>query len=341
MLETIWFLLWGILWAAYFMLDGFDLGLGILNPFLARTDTEKRIVYNTMGPVWDGNEVWLITAGGVTFAAFPTMYAVMFSALYSPLLLILFGLILRGVSFEYRSKLDSQGWRWLFDLLHFLGSLIPAFLFGVAFANIFKGIPIDGEGLFQGTILTLLNPYGILGGLLFVLLFLVHGAIWLAIKSEGVLYERAATAARGIWPLLLLVAVLFLAYTWTETKLWNNYLANTGLLIIPLITVAALLLTRMHMHGKWWWRAWFASSVTIVGATMFGVMGLYPAMLPSSLDPAYTLTAYNSASSPLTLKIMLGVALTFVPIVIIYQAWVYYTFRHKVTEDDLAAEEAY
>ena len=195
MLETIWFLLWGVLWAVYFMLDGFDLGLGTLAPFLARTDADKRVVYNSMGPFWDGNEVWLITAGGVTFAAFPTTYAVMFSALYTPLLLLLFALILRAVALEFRSKVEDEGWRKLWDVCHFVGSFVPALLLGVAFANIFKGIPIDAEGDFHGNLLTLLNPYGLLGGVLFVLLFLVHGALWLAIKAEAPLEERAGKTA--------------------------------------------------------------------------------------------------------------------------------------------------
>lgn len=341
MLETIWFLLWGILWAVYFMLDGFDLGLGTLAPFIARNDNEKRIIYNSMGPFWDANEVWLITAGGVTFAAFPTAYAVMFSALYTPLLLLLFALIIRAVALEFRSKVENDGWRKLWDVCHFLGSFVPALLLGVAFANIFKGIPIDQEGVFHGNLLTLLNPYGLLGGILFVLLFLVHGALWLAIKAEGDLEKRAAKAAAGMWFVLLIVAVAFLVATWFATSLYANYLSYPILLIIPLVTVLALLAIRLFIGQMAFWRAWFASSLTIVGATLFGVIGLFPNLFPSSLNPEYSLTIYNSSSSPLTLKIMLGVALTFVPIVIAYQIWSYYIFRGKVTKDDLASEEAY
>ncbi len=341
MLNTIWFLLWGILWAVYFMLDGFDLGLGTLRPFLAKTEDENRIIYNTMGPVWDGNEVWLITAGGVTFAAFPTTYAVMFSTLYSPLLLVLFCLILRGVSFEYRSKIDSNAWRTLWDVCHLIGSFGPALLFGVAFANIFQGIPFDKDWTFQGNLLTLLNPYGLIGGALFLLLFLMHGALWLAVKSEGPLHDRAFGTASTLWPLLLVVAVVFLGATWFYTPLYKNYLANPVLFVIPLIAVVALLGNRMFIARKKEWASWFASALTIVSATLFGVVGLYPNLLPSSLDSRLNLTAFNSASSPLTLKIMLGVALTFVPIVILYQIWVYYTFKDKVTAKDLGYEEAY
>ncbi|MEW6348355.1 MAG: cytochrome d ubiquinol oxidase subunit II [Thermodesulfobacteriota bacterium] len=341
MLNTIWFLLWGILWAVYFMLDGFDLGLGTLRPFLAKNEDEHRIIYNTMGPVWDGNEVWLITAGGVTFAAFPTTYAVMFSTLYSPLLLILFCLILRGVAFEFRSKIDSPGWKGLWDLCHLVGSFGPALLFGVAFANIFQGIPFDKEGIFQGTLLTLLNPYGLIGGALFLLLFLVHGSLWLAIKSEGVLHERAFRTASTLWPILLVVAVVFLVATWFATPLYKNYLSHPVLFAVPLLAVVALLGTRLFIAQKREWASWFASAATIVSATLFGVIGMYPNLFPSSSDPALSLNAFNSSSSPLTLKIMLGVALTFVPIVILYQAWVYYTFRFKVTEKDLGYDEAY
>jgi cytochrome bd ubiquinol oxidase subunit II len=341
MLQTIWFLLWGILWAVYFMLDGYDLGLGTLMPFVTRNDAERRIVYNSMGPFWDGNEVWLVTAGGVTFAAFPTTYAVMFSTLYTPLLLILFALIIRAVSFEFRGKIECRAWRALWDTCLFIGSFLPALLFGVAFANIFQGIPFDDKGIFHGTLFTLLNPYGIVGGILFVVMFLLHGSLWLAIKTEGVLYQRAEAVARVLWLVLLVVAVVFLVYTWFATPLYRNYLATPILFVIPVITVAALVVTRLFIAKAAWWKAWFASSLTIVTATLFGVVGLFPNLYPSSLDPAYSLTAFNSSSTPMTLTIMLVVALVFVPIVIVYQGWVYHLFREKVTHESLKSEEAY
>lgn len=341
MLETIWFLLWGLIWAIYFMLDGFDFGLGTLLPFIARSDKEKRVIYNAMGPFWDGNEVWLITAGGVTFAAFPTTYAVMFSTLYTPLLLILFALIIRGVSFEFRNKISNQSWKSFWDTCLFIGSFAPALLFGVAFANIFQGIPFDRNYVFQGNLFTLLNPYGLLGGLLFVGLFLVHGAIWLAIKSDGDLHKRAKAAASSLWIFLLIVAVAFLFYTWFATPLYKNYINNQILFVLPLVTVVALILTRLFIFKDSFWRAWFASSVTIVTAVLFGIVGLFPNMYPSSLDPSLSLTAFNSSSSPLTLKIMLGVALIMVPIVIGYQTWAYFLFRGKVDEAMLASRESY
>ena len=335
MLETIWFILWGLLWAVYFALDGFDLGMGSLMPFLAKNDTEKRIIFNATGPYWDGNEVWLLTAGGVTFAAFPLTYAVMFSSLYSALMLLLFALIFRGVALEFRHQVDSSGWRSFWDWCLVLGSFLPALLLGVAFANIFQGIPIDGDGVYHGTLFTLLNPYGLLGGVLFVMLFFVHGSLWLTIKSEGALHQRAASMATRLWPVLLVIAVVFLGATWFATSLYDNYLSNPVLFLIIAVTVLALLMNRVFMAKENWWKAWFASALTIMGATFFGVAGLFPNLLPSSMDPAYSLTVYNSASSPLTLKIMLGVVLFFVPIIILYQIWAYVFFKGKVNEDEL------
>ncbi len=340
-METIWFILWGVLWTGYFVLDGFDLGLGTMMPFLARSDRDRRVIFNAQGPFWDGNEVWLITAGGATFAAFPKTYAVMFSTLYLPLLLLLFGLILRGVSFEFRNKVDSPAWRSIWDWCMIIGSFVPALLLGVAFANIFRGVPVDVDGIFHGNLLTLLNPYGLLGGVLFVLLFAVHGSNWLAIKAEGELAERAARMAKALWIPTVLVAVAFLVTSWFATPLWENYLQHVWMWVFPLLAVAGLLFTRWRMQGGRWWQAWGGSAAAIGGATLWGVAGLYPNLYPSSLDPAATLTVHNSSSSPLTLTIMLVVAGICVPGVIAYQSWVYYTFRGKVTDEVLSEPEAY
>ena len=334
-------MLWGILWAIYFILDGFDLGLGTIMPLLAKNETDKRVIYNAQYPYWDGNEVWLITAGGVTFAAFPTMYAVLFSSFYSALMLILFALIFRAVSFEFREKVNTPAWRKLWDVFMVLGSFLPALLLGVAFANIFRGIPIDEQGIYLGNILTLLNPYGIGGGILFLALFCLHGSLWLTIKAEGDMQQRAASLAKKLWLVLLIVAVSFLVMTGFFTRLYQTYLFFPILFIIPLVTVASLLLVRIFIKKQDWWKAWSASAGTILGVTLFGVVGLYPNLLPSSLNPSYSLTVFNSASSHLTLKIMLGVALFFVPIVLIYQVWVYNFFKGKVKESDVAYEELY
>jgi cytochrome d ubiquinol oxidase subunit II len=340
-LQAIWYFLWVLLWAVYFATDGFDLGIGAFLPFLGKNDEEKRVMYNAIGPLWDGNEVWLITAGGVTFAAFPLMYAVMFSSLYSALMLILFALIIRGVSFEFRGKIDSPGWKKLWDFCLFIGSIVPSFLFGVAFANIFQGIPIDDKGVYHGTLFTLLNPYGILGGALFFLLFLVHGAVWLSIKSDGDLHDRAARTASGLWPVLLVVAVVFLIASKFTTPIYDNYTAHPPLFLLILITVLALLGVKLFLSRKNYWTAWFSSAITIIGATFFGFVGLFPNMLPSSLNPAFSLTAYNASSSHLTLQIMFTLAVIFVPVVLAYQIWVYSLFRHKVSKEELEYDEAY
>jgi cytochrome bd ubiquinol oxidase subunit II len=329
MLETIWFALWGILWAVYFVLDGFDFGIGVLAPFFVKNEDDRRAVYAAMGPYWNGNEVWLITAGGVTFAAFPSAYAVMFSSLYSPLLIILFGLIMRGVGMEFRGKFESAGWNRFWDWCVTAGNFVPALLFGVAFANLFMGIPIDRDGVYQGNLVTLLNVYGLSGGIFFLVMFMVHGSIWLALKSEGVLRERASDMAKGLWPVLAALLLVFLGETWVLTGLFRNYFTLPVLGVIPLLAAAALVTTRVYAGRAQWWRAWTSSSVFIVAVTLFGVAGMYPNLLLSSINRGYSMTAFNSASSPLTLKIMLGVALTFVPVVIAYQVWVYMLFARK------------
>ena len=322
--QVIWFILWGVLWAVYFMLDGFDLGTGMLAPFIAANEEEKNAALNSIGPFWDGNEVWLLTAGGATFAAFPTTYALMFSYLYTALLLLLFSLILRGVALEFRGKADGAGWRRAWDTCLFLGSLLPALLFGVAFGNIFMGLPMDAGG-YHGSLLALLNPYGLLTGVLFVLLFLMHGALWISIsiKAGGQLKDRAAKAANGIWYALLAAAAAFLAYTAFATKLYVNYRKAPVMLVLPAAAVLALLAVKfLALKGRYM-RAFAASCITVLAVTFTGVAGLFPNLIPSSIDPASSLTIFNSSSSAMTLKIMTAVAVVFVPIVILYQIWVY------------------
>lgn len=341
MLETTWFILWGLLWAVYFILDGFDLGLGTLLPFLAKNETEKRIMYNAAGPFWDGNEVWLITAGGVTFAAFPKAYAVMFSALYAPLLILLFALIFRAVSYEFRNKEDHPLWTNICDIVHFISNLLPALLLGVTFANLFMGIPIDQNGVYHGDILKLLNPYGLAGGIFFVCMFCLHGAIWLSIKSDGKLQNRAIATALMLWPLVLVLVVAFLGLTAMYTNLYANYLAYPALGVFPLLAVAGLVGARVLLGAGKLWLAWACSGLFILGVTFFGVLGMFPGIVISSLNPEWSVTAFNGASSPLTLKIMLGIALVCIPIVIAYQAWTYYIFSHKVTEESLNDGHSY
>jgi cytochrome bd ubiquinol oxidase subunit II len=337
-LQITWFALWGLLWAVYFMLDGFVLGTGILHNFVGKNDNEKRIIIHTVGPVWNGNEVWLITAGGATFAAFPTTYALMFSYLYTALLLLLFALIIRGVSFEFRGKSDSPTWQSFWDKMILVGSFLPALLFGVAFGNIFEGLPMDAAG-YHGNLLSLLNPYGLLTGVLFVCLFLMHGALYLTLKTTGNISERAKKAAPKLWGILLVVAVTFLVYTYFATRLFNNYLASPALFALPLIAVCGLLGIIVFYGKRRFFSAFISSCVTIVFVCFTGVAGLFPNLIPSSTDTNYSMTIYNSSSSFLTLAIMTFVALIFVPIVIAYKIWAYRLFSKPVTLDDVAANK--
>jgi cytochrome bd ubiquinol oxidase subunit II len=333
-LQIIWFVLWSILWAVYFMLDGFVLGSGMLQNFVARSDIERRVVINTLGPVWDGNEVWLITAGGVTFAAFPTTYALMFSYLYTPLLLLLFSLIVRGVAFEFRGKVDDPRWKSLWDRALLVSSFLPALLFGVTFGNLFRGLPMDAAG-YHGSLMSLMNPYGLVTGILFVLLFVVHGGLYLSVKTTGAVKARSVSAASAAWIPLLVVAGAFLIYTYPATHLFDNFLAHPGLLVVPLLAVLSLLGIKVFLVKGKLLPAFTASSLTILLVVATGVVGLFPNLIPSSLDTRYSLTAFNSSSSPYTLKIMTGVAILFLPIIIAYKVWVYRVFRAPVTNQDV------
>jgi cytochrome d ubiquinol oxidase subunit II len=325
--QKIWFVLWGVLWAVYFMLDGFDLGAGILAPFLGRGEARRAAIRASIGPVWDGNEVWLVTAGGATFAAFPTAYARLFSDLYPAMLLILFGLIFRGVSMEFRSKGESPAWKRLWDAGFFWGSFIPALLFGIAFGNLFRGLPLDARG-YHGGLLALLNPYGLLTGLLFVLLFIVHGLLWVSLKAGG-LEEEARRRAGSMWYVLLIVAAGFLIWSALGTRLKDNYLERPLWLAAPILGIVSLALVKVWISKKRPLAAFVSSGATIALLVAAGFVGLYPDLIPSRLDPDYSLTIFNASSSAYTLKVMTIVALVFVPVVIAYQAWVYRVFRAK------------
>ena len=297
MLETIWFILWVLLWAIYFILDGFDFGMGTLMPFLARGDAEKRVIYNASGPFWDGNEVWLITAGGVTFAAFPLAYATMFSALYAPLLILLFALIFRAVAFDFRNKVNCGLWRCVWDVCLFLGNFLPALLLGVAFANLFRGIPIDAEGVYHGNLFTLLNLYGLAGGVLFVIMFAYHGALWLELKAEGALQERACRTAKLLWPLLLSLVLAFLALSAFYTNLYTSVAAHPILYAALVVAVMGLIASRLALANGAMWTAWFMSALFILGHTMaFGQIEI--------VDRA-TVTHHHTVKSPLIAEYLL------------------------------------
>ncbi len=329
--QIIWYVLWAVLWTVYFVLDGFDLGAGSIIYFIGKNYRERNVVYQAIGPFWDGNEVWLITAGGATFAAFPKTYAVMFSALYSALLLLLFCLIIRGVSIEYRNKYDNSLWKNLWDLAFFLSSFLATFLLGVAFANIFEGLPIDAQGNYHGSFFTLLNPYGLLGGLLFVFFFAVHGANWIAFKTQGKIAERAANMSKKLWIGAILLASAFFLFSYLATNLWNNYSKHPILFLFPLLSLIALFAIPPFVSSGKYLKAWIASGLSILGFSAWAFAGLFPNMFPSSINSAWNLTCFNSSSSVLTLKVMTVVAFIFVPIILIYTIWAYKVLHFKVS----------
>jgi cytochrome d ubiquinol oxidase subunit II len=332
-LNTVWFVLVTVLFIGFFLLEGFDYGVGILLPFLGKDDTDRRVIINTIGPVWDGNEVWLITAGGAIFAAFPQWYATMFSGFYLALVLMLLALIGRGVGFEFRSKDRNPTWRALWDWLIFAGSLVPALLWGVAFGNLVRGVPIDANMQYVGSFWTLLNPYALLDGLAFVAIFGLHGAIFLSLKTKGELAERAHKAAMRFWLPAVVLIFAYVIASYFATDMFTRLGINPG--PIPLGAGVALLATgwfiRQRHHG---W-AFVMTSLTIALSTITVTMGLYPRVMVSSLNPDWSLTIYNASSSPYTLRVMTIVALIFVPIVLLYQGWSYWIFRKRIGREDV------
>lgn len=327
-LNTLWFILIGVLYIGYFVLEGFDLGVGILLPFLGKNDTQRRVLINTIGPHWDGNEVWLLTAGGATFAAFPQWYATLFSGFYLPLFLILLALIIRGVAFEFRSKDHHPRWRSLWDWCIFAGSLIPALLWGVAFTNLVKGVPIDQSMTYVGGFWNLLNPYALLGGLISLLGFTLHGAIFLSLKTTGEVCESAQQVSRRLWGPTTAALVVFVITTYFATDIIARLGINPGPIPIgaPLAVLAAGYFINMRRSG---W-AFFLTTLAILFATMTIFMLLFPRVMISDLNPEWSLTIYNAASGQYTLRVMSIVALIFVPIVLLYQGWSYWVFRKRI-----------
>ena len=331
-LQQFWFILIGILWVGYFFLEGFDFGVGTLLPFLTKDDDDRRVLINTVGPVWDGNEVWLLTAGGATFAAFPLWYATVFSGFYLALFLVLAALIFRGMAFELRSKREDLRWRRWWDRAIFWGSALPALLWGVAFADFVSGVPLGANATWTGTFFDLVKPYALLGGLTTLSLFTLHGATFLGLKSDGVIRERAQRAAIRIAPVTLGVTTAFL--TWTYITAHHRH--DVGLVppLLPLAGLAILAsvvwLVREKLEG---W-AFLATALSIVAVVVTLLLNLYPHVLVSSVDPRYSLTIAQTASHPYTLKVMTIVALIFTPFVLAYQAWTYWVFRSRVRRSD-------
>ncbi|MEV7613164.1 cytochrome d ubiquinol oxidase subunit II [Streptomyces sp. NPDC089799] len=328
-LHDVWFVLIAVLWTGYFFLEGFDFGIGVLTKLLARDRAEKRVLINTIGPVWDGNEVWLLTAAGATFAAFPDWYATLFSGFYLPLLLVLVCLILRGVAFEYRVKRPEDRWQTNWEHVIFWTSLIPAFLWGVAFANMVRGLKIDAQKEYVGTLLDLLNVYSVLGGLVTLGLFTFHGAVFASLKTVGDIRDRARALATRLGAVTAVLAVAFLG--WTQVSK-----GDTGSLVALVVAVLALAgALGANLAGREGW-SFALSGVTIAAAVAMLFLTLFPNVMPSSLDEAWNLTVTNSASSPYTLKIMTWCAAIATPLVLLYQGWTYWVFRKRIGTQHIA-----
>lgn len=335
--QTTWFLLITVLWVGYFILEGFDFGVGMLLPFVSKNEADRRAVLTTLGPVWDGNEVWLLVAGGATFAAFPEWYATLFSGFYLPLFLILVSLIVRGVAFEYRSKYGKAQWRQRWDIAIFISSAIPALLWGVAFANIVRGVPIkelDGNLEYVGGFFNLLNPYALLGGVVTLSIFLTHGAIFLSLKTAGSIRERARSFAVKIGLVAAIAAVSFLLWT-------NLMLPAIDPVVVTLSTVVALswvagLVASLKIREGW---AFVFSALAIATFVSNLFFALYPRVMPSSLGSQFDLTITNASSTEYTLKVMTVIALIMTPLVLVYQGWTYWVFRKRISASQIANPE--
>ncbi|MEE1929974.1 cytochrome d ubiquinol oxidase subunit II [Streptomyces sp. TRM 70351] len=330
-LPTVWFVLIAVLWTGYFFLEGFDFGVGVLTRALARDRRERRVLINTIGPVWDGNEVWLLAAGGATFAAFPDWYATLFSGFYLPLLAILLSLIVRGVAFEYRAKRPEERWQRNWEHAIFWCSLLPAFLWGVAFANIVRGVPIGPDKEYAGTVLDLLTPYALLGGAVTLTLFTFHGAVFTALKTVGDIRTRARRLAAALGTGTAALAVVFLGWTQADG-------GGTASLAALALAVAGLLAAlAANGRGREGW-AFAFSGVTVVATVVMLFLVLFPDVMPSSLDPAWSLTVAGSASSPYTLTIMTWCAAVATPLVLLYQGWTYWVFRKRIGTQHIAPD---
>ena len=330
-LPVVWFVLIALLWTGYLVLDGFDFGVGMLLRPFSRNDTERRVLINTIGPVWDGNEVWLLVAGGATFAAFPEWYATLFSGFYIPLLLILVALIVRGVAFEWRGKINDDMWRERWDWAIAFGSWVPAVLFGVAFANLVRGVPIDADKQYVGDLFDLLSPFALLGGAVLASIFLMHGAIFVALKTDGDIRVRsAALAARLSIPVLGLAALWVI---WLQLSYSRNSWTWVPLLIAAGSLIGVVGATRARREGV----AFTLSALAIVAAVTLIFGAMYPNVMPSTLDPAFSLTVSNASSTPYTLGIMTWIAAILTPLVLAYQGWTYWVFRKRLTTASIPA----
>jgi len=334
-LVNIWFFLVAFLLTGYVVLDGFDLGAGVLYPFIARTEDEKRVVRASIGPIWDGNEVWLVTGGGAVFAAFPMVYAMTFSGFYLAIMLVLFGLILRAVSLEFRHR--DESWSRVWDGAFFLGSLVPAILVGCALGNVIRGVPMDANGDYTGTFLQLLNPYSLLVAVTGLFLIVTHGAAWVALKSEGALHARALQYRKiSFWVCVVLAVATSVATIVTVSRASDNVFGRPlGWFFLVLLALSLVYTIWQMMKEGAELKSFLGSAVTIIALAGIAAVGNFPEIVPARGTPPETsLTVTNAASGRLTLQVMLIVALIFCPIVLAYTALVYRTFRGKTKAAD-------
>ena len=339
-MEYMWFWIVAFLFVGYFVLDGFDFGVGMSLPFLGKDEIARRQVINTIGPVWDLNETWVIVAGACLFASFPEWYATLFSGFYLPLLLILLALILRGVSFEYRHQRDSLRWKRGFDRMIVIGSVVPALLWGVAFGNILQGVALDERHVYVGGLLSLLNPYALLVGVTTLLLFFLHGVLFVALKTDGAVHEGARRLAR----IAALPTVLAAAGTviWTVAMAAGREAPLLWLVIAAGAVAAVSLLAAvvLSLRGRDGW-AFASGIVTVLTAVVMLFSALFPYVMPSTIDDAFSLTIENASSTPYTLTIMSWTALIALPLVLAYQAWTYWVFRKRVTRRSIEGAPAH
>ncbi len=327
-LAVVWYILVTVLFTGYFILEGFDFGVAMLLPFVGKDDTSRRVMLNTIGPHWDGNEVWIITAGGAIFAAFPHWYATLFSGFYLPLFLMLVALIFRGVAFEFRSKNQMPAWRNFWDWALCLGSFIPALLWGVAFANLARGVPIDETMTYTGGFFNLLNPFALVAGVTMVLLFVFHGALFLQLKVEGPVHAASRKTAQSVWMLVFVLTALLAILAVFQTDIIGGLQ-----IVLVLACLLCLFLAGWYNRADKPGRGFVFGILTILLLVATYFSGMFPRLMVSSTDPALSLTIMNSASGPMTLKLMTIVAAIFVPIVLLYQGWSYWVFRNRIKPD--------
>lgn len=331
-LNEFWFILITILFIGFFVLEGFDFGVGIVSRFLGKTDQEKRIFINTVGPFWDANEVWLITAGGAMFAAYPHWYATMFSGFYIPLVFMLLALILRGVSFEFRGKVDNSKWKNTWDWTLFIGSLLPPILWGVVLANFMTGMPINQEKEMIGGFVQFLHPFALLGGLMFLMLTITHGLQFITIRTTGELQERARDLGKKVAPITIILFLAFIVVGYIISDVFTYH--GQTFMVIPILAWVSLLFANLYNTQKLDLNAFTLTSITIILLIGSIFIGMFPRVMISSISDAYSLTVYNAASGPYTLKVMTYFSIALLPFVLGYQGWSYYIFRKRIKKND-------